>query len=62
MAQGDYIFPIPGTKRLKYLNENINAIHVTLEPAELEKINALFPVNAAEGSRYPDSMKGSLNG
>ena len=62
MAQENFIFPIPGTKRLKYLNENINAVEVILEPVELEKINTLFPLDVAEGSRYPESTKGSLNG
>ncbi|MDE3235765.1 MAG: aldo/keto reductase [Bacteroidota bacterium] len=62
MAQGDYIFPIPGTKRIKYLDENIGAVNVQLNAADLQKINEFFPKDAAAGLRYPESMMGSLNG
>lgn len=62
MAQGDFIFPIPGTKRIKYLEENAGAAAIHLDETELKAIEAVFPKNAAAGLRYPEQMMGSLNG
>lgn len=62
MAQGDNIFPIPGTKRIKFLEENVGALDVSFTPDELEEINSIFPKNAAAGQRYPEQMMHSLNG
>lgn len=62
MAQGDYIFPIPGTKRIKYLEENAGAVNVQLSSEELTAIAEIFPKDAASGLRYPEQMMGSLNG
>jgi aryl-alcohol dehydrogenase-like predicted oxidoreductase len=61
MAQGDNIFPIPGTKRIKYLDENVGALDISFTKNELEEINTIFPKNAAAGLRYPEQMMGSLN-
>ncbi|MEO6550816.1 MAG: aldo/keto reductase [Ferruginibacter sp.] len=61
MAQGDDIFPIPGTKRIKFLEENIGATEVRFTKDELEVINAVFPKNAAAGQRYPEQMMATLN-
>jgi aryl-alcohol dehydrogenase-like predicted oxidoreductase len=61
MAQGDFIFPIPGTKRIQYLDENIGALDVLLTKDELLQLNNLFPKDAAAGLRYPANMMGSLN-
>ncbi len=61
MTQGDYIFPIPGTKRIKYLEENAGALNVTLDAEDMSAIDAVFPKNAATGSRYPENMMGRLN-
>ncbi|HMC98645.1 MAG TPA: aldo/keto reductase [Ferruginibacter sp.] len=61
MAQGDYIFPIPGTKRIKYLEENAGAVNVSLSDAELNAIDAMFPKGAAAGLRYPEQMMSSVN-
>ena len=60
MAQGEFIFPIPGTKRIKYLEENVGALHVSLTKDELASIDALFPKDAAAGLRYPENMMGSI--
>jgi aryl-alcohol dehydrogenase-like predicted oxidoreductase len=54
LAQGDDIVPIPGTKRRAYLEENVAAVDITLNQAELERINELAPKNVAAGDRYPD--------
>jgi aryl-alcohol dehydrogenase-like predicted oxidoreductase len=62
MAQGDHIFPIPGTKRIKYLEENVNALKVKFSREELEEINNVFPKNAAAGLRYPENMMKTVNG
>ncbi len=56
MAQGEYVVPIPGTKRRKYLRENIDAVDVTLNADDLERINEVAPKDVAAGSRYPEAM------
>ena len=61
MAQGDNIFPIPGTKRIKYLEENVGALNVMLTEKDLNEINEIAPKNAAAGLRYPEAMMGSVN-
>ncbi len=61
VAQGDFIFPIPGTKKSKYLKENIASIELVFSSKELAIINELFSKDAASGTRYPESMMGSLN-
>lgn len=52
LAQGPDIVPIPGTKRLRYLEENIGAASVALTPDELREIDAILPAGAAAGERY----------
>lgn len=54
LAQGQDVVPIPGTKRVNYLQENVGACAVALTPAELRDIEAIFPPNAASGERYAD--------
>ena len=61
LAQGDHIFPIPGTKRVKYLEENIGALDIHLTDEELNEIDELAPKGVAAGTRYPQEMMGSLN-
>ena len=56
LAQGDDIIPIPGTKRRRYLEENVAAVDITLTDAELAEIDAVFPPDAAAGLRYPEEM------
>ena len=53
LAQGDDIVPIPGTKRRKYLEENVAAVDIVLSAAELQEISAAFPAGAVAGTRYP---------
>jgi aryl-alcohol dehydrogenase-like predicted oxidoreductase len=52
LAHGDDIVPIPGTKRRRYLEENIGALDVQLSPKELAEIDTILPAGAAAGSRY----------
>jgi len=54
LAQGDDVVPIPGTKRRTYLEENIAALDVQLTDADVQAIDAVFPVGAGAGDRYPD--------
>ncbi len=54
LAQGDDVAPIPGTKRVSYLEENVGALSVALTTDELATIDATFPNDAAAGARYPD--------
>ena len=54
LAQGDDIVPIPGTKRRKYLEENVAAAEITLTQAEINSINEVAPKNVAAGDRYAD--------
>lgn len=61
IAQGDFIFPIPGTKHIRYLEENIAALHIHLSQAELEEINDIAPKGAAAGPRYPENMMKSVD-
>jgi len=56
MAQGEFIFPIPGTKRIKYLEENIGTLNVELTQKDLQEINEIAPKNVAAGFRYPEAM------
>ncbi len=53
-AQGDDIVPIPGTRALERLAENIAAAEISLTPENLRDIDAVFPVGATSGERYPD--------
>jgi len=61
LAQGDDIVPIPGTKRRKYLDENVGALAVRLSPAQLTALDLEFPFNAAAGERYPANMMAALS-
>ena len=54
LAQGDDIVPIPGTKRRRYLEENVAAVEITLTQVELERLEAVAPQGVAVGARYPD--------
>src|SRR6202521_2148367 len=60
LAQGQNIIPIPGTKRRKYLEENVGAWNVILTPQDLRRIDELAPHGAAAGNRYPEQMMKSV--
>ena len=61
LAQGDFLFPIPGTKRIQYLEENVGAINVKLSDVELKEIDSIVPKGVAAGARYPETMMGAVN-
>lgn len=54
LAQGGDVVPIPGTKRVRYLEENLGALVVRLSESDRRRLDEVFPVNAASGARYPD--------
>jgi aryl-alcohol dehydrogenase-like predicted oxidoreductase len=59
MAQGPDVIPIPGTKRIARIEENLGALDVHLTPAEIDRISAAIPIGAAAGTRYPEGgMRG----
>ena len=62
MAQNPHIVPIPGTRRVKYLEDNVGAEVVVFTTAELAEIDAAFPADLDAGQRYPDASMASVNG
>lgn len=61
LAQGDDIVPIPGTKRRKYLEENVAAVNLNLSQDDLARIDEVFPPDVAAGKRYPENMMAAVN-
>src|SRR5665213_283205 len=61
LAQGEDIVPIPGTKRRRWLAENIAAVDIELTPSELAAVSAAVPRDAVRGERYPAASMGSLD-
>jgi len=55
MAQGDHIFPIPGTKRVATLEDNAGSMSIKLSDEEVKKIGSLFPPGTAAGDRYNEA-------
>ena len=62
LAQGDDIVPIPGTKRRKYLEENVAALNLKLSAGDLRRIDEAAPLGSAAGQRYPAHMMSLVNG
>jgi aryl-alcohol dehydrogenase-like predicted oxidoreductase len=61
LAQGGHIVPIPGTKRRKYLEENVAATALSLGPEELDRIDRAFPRGVTAGMRYPEAAMKAVN-
>src|SRR4030095_581452 len=61
MAQRDFIVPIPGTKKVKYLEEDLGAINVELNDEDLLRINEIAPAGFTRGMRYPERAMNSVN-
>jgi aryl-alcohol dehydrogenase-like predicted oxidoreductase len=61
LAKGDDLVPIPGTKRRKYLEENIAAVDVVLTPAQVSELDSVFPPSAAAAERYGANRMPLLN-
>ena len=62
LAQNASIVPIPGTKRVRYVEENAAAAALSLTREQLERLDRAFPKGAAAGTRYPQAMLAALNG
>lgn len=61
LAQGEDIVPIPGTRRRKYLEENVAALEVEITSEELNRINEIAPKGIAAGTRYPEASMAAVN-
>lgn len=61
LAQGDDIAPIPGTKRRKYLEENVAAVGLQLSAGEIEEIGNVVPPEEIAGERYPEQTMKTVN-
>jgi aryl-alcohol dehydrogenase-like predicted oxidoreductase len=62
LAQGKDVVPIPGTKRRKYLEENLAALEIELTVEDLSRIDEVAPKGIASGTRYPEAMMHLVNG
>jgi aryl-alcohol dehydrogenase-like predicted oxidoreductase len=61
LNRGSDVVPIPGTKRVKYLEENVGALEVTLTSADMSRIDAIAPRGVASGQRYAEGGMRALN-
>jgi aryl-alcohol dehydrogenase-like predicted oxidoreductase len=61
LAQGEDIVPIPGTRRIRYLDENIGALEVQLTDEDLRRLDDILPPGAAAGTRYPERSMAMVN-
>lgn len=61
LAQGSDMVPIPGTKRRRYLDENIGAARISLSKSDLRRIDEVAPQGVAAGARYPEAMMQAVN-
>jgi aryl-alcohol dehydrogenase-like predicted oxidoreductase len=61
LAKGQDIVPIPGTKRVKFLEENVGALDVQLTPDDLRRIDEIAPRGAAAGLRYTEGGMATVN-
>jgi aryl-alcohol dehydrogenase-like predicted oxidoreductase len=60
LHQGDDVVPIPGTKHVRYLEENAAAADIELTPEQLAALDEAMPVGAAAGDRYPAATMASV--
>jgi len=61
LARGDDIVPIPGTKRVRYLEENLGALNLEITPDDLRRIDEIAPKGVAAGERYPEGGMRAVN-
>jgi aryl-alcohol dehydrogenase-like predicted oxidoreductase len=61
LSRGEDVVPIPGTKRLKYLEENAAAVDLSLTTADLARLDEVAPPGAAAGERYPERGMKAVN-
>jgi aryl-alcohol dehydrogenase-like predicted oxidoreductase len=56
LAQGNDVIPIPGTKKLPYLKENLGAIHIALSKTDLQELDDIMKAHPTQGTRYPEAL------
>ncbi len=61
LAQGEDVIPIPGTKRIDRLEENLRAFDIKFTADELKQLAAIAPIGVASGTRYPESLMSMVN-
>ena len=61
LAQGEDLVPIPGTRRVATLEQNVAAADIALTPEDLARIEAVFPAGVAAGHRYAEAARSALN-
>jgi aryl-alcohol dehydrogenase-like predicted oxidoreductase len=61
LQQSKHLVPIPGTKRVKYLEENAAATELSFTPGELEELDRIAPLDVAHGTRYPEAVMAGVN-
>jgi aryl-alcohol dehydrogenase-like predicted oxidoreductase len=61
LARGETLVPIPGTRRIRTLEENAAAVDIALSADDLARIEAVFPKGAASGHRYAEAARAALN-
>ncbi|RZJ37197.1 MAG: aldo/keto reductase, partial [Brevundimonas sp.] len=61
LAQGPHLVPIPGTRRIPTLEDNIAAAEIVLTAEDLSRVEAIFPKGAASGHRYAETARAALN-
>ena len=61
LARGETLVPIPGTRRIRTLEENAAAVDIVLSADDLARIEAVFPKGAASGHRYAEAARAALN-
>lgn len=61
LAQGPHLVPIPGTRRVRTLEDNVASTEIVLTPEDLARIEAVFPKDAASGERYAAAGRAALN-
>ena len=61
LAQGEDIVPIPGTKHVRYLDENIGALDIRLSREDLDRLGRILPPGAAAGDRYHAQGMAAVN-
>ncbi len=61
LSRGEHVLPIPGTKKVRYLEENLAAADLVLTPDDLAALERAFPQGAATGDRYPEAGMKAVN-
>jgi aryl-alcohol dehydrogenase-like predicted oxidoreductase len=61
LAQSANIVPIPGTRHIRYLEDNLEAVQLQLSENELRRLDQAFPEGAAKGERYPEIGMKTVN-